>query len=214
MELFVDTGSVEDVKQMVEMGLCDGITTNPSLISKQTKPFKEIIMEMIQIAGRPTSVEVTAEDTAGMIKQGRDFAEWSPHVVVKLPTTEAGVKACKALSTDGIKVNMTLCFQPVQALLVAKAGATYVSPFIGRLDDIGQIGMDVIAQIRTIYDNYSYGTKILAASIRSVEHVARAALEGSDVATIPFPIVQKLLKHPLTDKGLETFLSDWKKAKK
>lgn len=210
MELFVDTGSVDEVRQMVEMGLCDGITTNPSLISKQKKPFKDIILEMIKIAQKPTSVEVTAEDKDGMVKQGFDFAQWSPHVVVKLPITGEGLKACKALTSKGVKVNMTLCFQPVQALLVAKCGATYVSPFIGRLDDVGHIGMDLIAQIRKIYDNYNYKTKILTASVRTVEHVVRAALCGSDVATIPFAVVQKLLSHPLTDIGLEKFLSDWK----
>jgi len=214
MEFFVDTGSVEDVRQMVELGLCDGITTNPSLISEQEKPFKEIIHEMIDIAQKPISVEVTAEDKAGMLKQGHEFAEWSSYVVVKLPTTLEGLKACKELSHSGVKVNMTLCFQSVQALAVAKCGAAYVSPFIGRLDDIGQIGMDTISQIRKIYDIYGYKTKILAASIRSVEHVVRAALAGADVTTVPFSVVQKLFNHPLTDKGLEKFLSDWKESGK
>lgn len=210
MELFIDTGSSDEVRQMVEMGLCDGITTNPSLISKQKRPFKEIILEMIKIAQKPISVEVTAEDKDGMVKQGRGFAEWSPHVVVKLPITVEGLKACKELSSQGVKTNLTLCFQPVQALAVAKCGATYVSPFIGRLDDVGQIGMDLIVQMRKIYDTYGYKTKILAASIRTVEHVVRAALSGADVATIPFAVVPKLLSHPLTDMGLEKFLSDWK----
>lgn len=215
MEFFVDTGSVEEVKRAVETGVCSGVTTNPSLICKsENRPLRAIIEEIIEIVQGPTSVEVIATDRDGMIEEGRSYATWSPHVVVKVPVTQAGFQACKVLSGEGVAVNMTLCFQPIQALVAAKCGAAYISPFIGRLDDIGHVGLEVIEQIRHMYDVYGYDTKVLAASIRTVEHLTRLAMVGTDVSTIPYAVFEKIIKHPLTDIGLEKFLSDWKKTAK
>jgi transaldolase len=213
MKFFVDTANVNEIREAAALGILDGVTTNPSLIAKEGKPFKDTILEICDIVDGPVSVEVTALDQAGMCQQGHEYAKWHKNVVVKLPTTREGVKACKCLTGDGIKVNMTLCFSPTQALLVAKAGATYVSPFVGRLDDISQFGMEVIEQIVTIYNNYDYPTQVLAASIRHPLHVVEAALAGAHVATIPAKVIDQMFKHPLTDTGLTAFLKDWEKVK-
>jgi transaldolase len=213
MKFFVDTADVNEIREAEKLGILDGVTTNPSLIAKAGKPFKETILEICSIVDGPVSVEVTAVDETGMCQQGREYAKWQKNVVVKLPTTREGIKACKCLTADGIKVNMTLCFSPTQALLCAKAGATYVSPFVGRLDDISQFGMEVIEQIVTIYNNYDYRTQVLAASIRHPLHVVEAALAGAHVATIPAKVIDQMFNHPLTDKGLAAFLKDWEKVK-
>jgi transaldolase len=213
MKFFVDTAEVNEIREAQSMGILDGVTTNPSLIAKAGKPFKDTILEICSIVDGPVSVEVTALDCGGMIKQAHEYAQWHKNVVVKLPTTKDGVKACKSLTGEGIKTNLTLCFSPTQALLVAKAGATYVSPFVGRLDDISEDGMALIEQIVQIYNNYDYQTQVLAASIRHPIHVVQSALAGAHVATIPFKVLDQMFKHPLTDKGLDAFLADWKKVK-
>lgn len=213
MKFFVDTANINEIREAAALGILDGVTTNPSLIAKEGKPFKDTILQICDIVDGPVSVEVTSLDESGMCQQGREFAKWHKNVVVKLPTTREGVKACKCLTGDGIKVNMTLCFSPTQALLVAKAGATYVSPFVGRLDDISHFGMEVIEQIVTIYNNYDYPTQVLAASIRHPLHVVEAALAGAHVATIPAKVIDQMFKHPLTDNGLTAFLKDWEKVK-
>ena len=214
MKFFIDTADVNEIREANAMGILDGVTTNPSLIMKAGKPFKETILEICSIVDGPVSVEVTSVDAAGMCKEGNEFAKWHKNVVVKLPIIKEGLKACKCLSESGIKTNLTLCFSPNQALLVAKAGATYVSPFVGRLDDISHDGMLLIRDIVQIFKNYDYKTQVLAASLRHPMHVAQAALAGAHVATIPFKVLDQLIKHPLTDKGLDTFLKDWEKAKK
>lgn len=215
MKFFIDTASISEIREAEELGILDGVTTNPSLIAKEGKgkSFKETILEICSIVNGPVSVEVVATEKEGMLKEGREFAKWNEHVVVKLPTTREGVKACRTLTDEGTKVNMTLCFSPNQALIVAKAGATYVSPFIGRLDDISQDGMDVIRQIVAIYENYGYETEVLTASVRNPMHVVEAALAGSHVATIPWKVLDMMFNHPLTDKGLAAFLKDWEKLK-
>jgi transaldolase len=213
MKFFVDTANVNEIREAQSLGILDGVTTNPSLIAKEGKPFKATILEICSIVDGPVSVEVTALDCTGMLAQAREFAKWHKNVVVKLPTIREGVKACKALSEEGIKTNLTLCFSPTQALIVAKAGATYVSPFIGRLDDISQDGMELIEQVVQIYDNYDYKTQVLTASVRHPLHVVQAALAGSHVATIPFKVLDQMFNHPLTDKGLAAFLKDWEKVK-
>ncbi len=213
MKFFVDTADVNEIKELAATGLLDGVTTNPSLVAKAGRDFKEIIAEIAAIVPGPVSAEVAATDYEGMLKEGRTLAKIAKNVTIKVPLTMEGLKACKALSSEGTMVNVTLCFSANQALLAAKAGATFISPFIGRLDDIGLNGMDLIREIRTIYDNYQdLTTDILAASIRTVNHVKEAALIGADVATIPPSILKALVKHPLTDAGLATFLADWKKT--
>jgi transaldolase len=213
MKFFVDTADVAEIRELAATGLLDGVTTNPSLVAKAGRDFKEIIAEICEVVSGPVSAEVAALDTDGMLKEGRALAKIANNVTVKVPLTWAGLKACKALTSEGTMVNVTLCFSANQALLAAKAGATFVSPFIGRLDDIGLDGMDLIREIRTIYDNYpALKTEILAASIRSVGHVRQAALIGADVATVPPGVLKALVAHPLTDKGVEMFLADWKKT--
>jgi len=213
MKFFVDTADVAEIRELAALGLLDGVTTNPSLIAKAGRDFKTIIAEICELVEGPVSAEVAALDAEGMIREGQILADISENVTVKVPLTWDGLKACRALTDDDIMVNVTLCFSANQALLAAKAGATFVSPFIGRLDDIGQSGIELIQEIRTIYDNYpDLGTEVLAASIRSEEHVKLCALAGADVATIPPKIMQALVKHPLTDKGLEAFLADWQKT--
>lgn len=213
MKFFIDTANLDEIKEANEMGLIDGVTTNPSLISKEGKvDFKKHIAEICAIVKGDVSAEVTALDTEGMLREGRVLAKIAPNVVIKCPLTLDGLKATRTFRDEGTKVNVTLCFSAAQALLAAKAGATYVSPFIGRLDDIGQNGMDLIRDIVQIYGNYDYTTEVLAASIRHPMHIVDAALIGADVCTIPFKIIQQLVKHPLTDKGIESFLSDWKKG--
>ncbi|MCS6874586.1 MAG: fructose-6-phosphate aldolase [Pyrinomonadaceae bacterium] len=215
MKFFIDTANLEEIKQAKEMGLIDGVTTNPSLIAKEGSiNFKEHIAKICQIVEGDVSVEVTALDVEGMLHQGRDFASISPNVVIKCPLTLDGLKATRILSSEGIKVNVTLCFSPAQAILAAKAGATYISPFIGRLDDISHEGMQLITDIVKIYKNYNFQTQVLAASIRHPRHVVESALAGAHVATIPFKVIKQLVKHPLTDIGLELFLADWGKFSK
>lgn len=212
MKFFVDTADVADIKALIPTGLVDGVTTNPSLVMKSGRDFREVVAEICALVDGPVSAEVTALDTAAMISEGRSLAKIAKNVVVKLPLTLNGVAACKALTGDGIETNVTLCFSSNQALIAAKAGATYVSPFIGRLDDVGADGMELIREIRTIYDNYAFDTQILAASIRSPMHIRESALAGADVATAPTSVIRSLANHPLTDKGLETFLADWAKT--
>jgi transaldolase len=212
MKIFLDTANVKELRDVAAMGLLDGVTTNPTLAAKEKRPFRELVEEICRIVDGVVNLEVVATDTAGMVREGRELAKIAPSVVVKLPTTVEGLKACRALVGEGIRTNLTLCFSPAQALLVAKAGAGYVSPFLGRLDDIAHVGMDVVRTIRTIYDNYDFPTQILAASLRNPLHVVDAAVAGADVATMPYSVFQMLIKHPLTDIGLERFLEDFQKA--
>ncbi len=213
MKFFVDTADVSEIKELASTGLLDGVTTNPSLVAKAGRDFKTIIAEICEVVDGPVSAEVAALDAEGMIREGRILARIADNVTVKVPLTWDGLKACKTLTGEGTMVNVTLCFSANQALLAAKAGATFVSPFIGRLDDIGLDGMQLIHEIKAIYDNYAdIETDILAASIRTTNHVKDAALAGADVATVPPAILKALVKHPLTDKGIEQFMADWKKT--
>jgi transaldolase len=212
MKFFVDTADVKEIKELAEAGLLDGVTTNPSLIAKSGRDMKEVIAEICKITDGPVSAETTALDAEGMITEGKLLRKIAKNIAVKVPLTIEGLKACRALSQDGTMVNVTLCFSAVQALLAAKAGATFISPFIGRLDDIHIDGMELISDIRQIYDNYDFKTEILAASIRTANHVRQAAIIGADVATVPYAVLKGLAKHPLTDKGLDLFLADWKKT--
>ncbi len=212
MQFFLDTANVAEIREIAETGLVDGVTTNPSLILKSGGDIIEVTREICEIVDGPVSAEVVATEAPAMIAEGRKLAGIAPNIAVKVPLTWDGLKACRALSAEGIMVNVTLCFSVNQALLAAKAGATFISPFIGRLDDINHDGMQLIADIRQVYDNYDFPTKILAASIRTVNHVADAARIGADVATIPPAVMRKLAEHPLTDKGLAAFLADWQKT--
>jgi transaldolase len=213
MKFFVDTADVAEIRSLAELGLIDGVTTNPSLVAKSGRDFKTVISEICSIVSGPVSAEVAALDYEGMVAEGRTLAKIARNVAVKVPLTLDGLRACRTLTSEGTMVNVTLCFSANQALLAAKAGATFVSPFIGRLDDIGLEGIELIREIRTIYDNYAeLTTDILAASIRTVNHVKEAAMIGADVATVPPAIIKALVKHPLTDAGLEQFLSDWRKS--
>jgi len=213
MKFFVDTADLAEIKELAATGLLDGVTTNPSLVAKAGGDFKDTIKQICAIVAGPVSAEVAATDYEGMLKEGKALARIAKNVTIKVPLTLDGLKACKALTSEGTMVNVTLCFSATQALLAAKAGATFVSPFIGRLDDIGLDGMALIKEIRVIFDNYpDLSTDILAASIRTVNHVKDAAMIGADVATIPPAILKQLVKHPLTDKGIEIFLNDWKKT--
>ena len=212
MKFFVDTADIGEIREMNEAGLIDGVTTNPSLVLKAGRPMMDLIAEICDAVDGPVSAEVSALTADEMIREGKVLAGIASNVCIKLPLTLDGLKACKQLTDQGFETNVTLCFSATQALLAAKAGATYVSPFIGRLDDININGMDLIADIRRIFDNYDFETQILAASIRTLNHVREAALIGADVATVPTSTLKALVKHPLTDKGLETFLADWKKT--
>lgn len=212
MDLYIDTASLDEIKQAADMGVLDGVTTNPSLIAKEGVEYGKRLAEICEVVEGPVSAEVIATDYAGMMREGRERAAIAGNIVVKLPCTIDGLKACKSLSDEGTRTNLTLCFQPLQALMVAKAGAFLVSPFIGRLDDIAQDGMELIQQIREIYDNYGMPTKVLAASIRHPLHFVQCALAGADVATVPFKVIQQVMQHPLTDSGLEKFLADYNKA--
>ena len=214
MKFFIDTADVNEIKEADSLGILDGVTTNPTLISKTGRPFKETIEEICTIVKGPVSAEVVSTDTEGIIKEGRDLAKIADNIVVKVPLIKDGLKAVKVLTSEGIKVNVTLCFSSNQALLAAKVGATYISPFVGRLDDKGHTGMEVIDEIRTIYDNYGFETEIIVASIRNPLHVRDAALMGADIATIPFAVFNNIVKHPLTDEGLKNFLADWEKVPK
>ncbi len=212
MKFFVDTADVDAIRELAETGLVDGVTTNPSLIMKTGRPYREVLEEICEIVQGPVSAEVVATETEAMVVEGRRLAAIAPNICIKLPMTWAGLKACRRLIAEGFLVNVTLCFTANQALLAAKAGATFVSPFIGRLDDINLDGMQLIRDIREIYDNYHFSTEILAASVRTVNHVAEAARAGADVMTAPPEIIRKLAHHPLTDAGLQQFLADWAKT--
>jgi transaldolase len=213
MKFFIDTANLDEIREANELGMIDGVTTNPSLVAKEGDvDFKEHIARICEMVNGDVSAEVTALDTEGMLKEGREYAKIAKNVVVKCPLTLDGLKATRILTSEGTGVNVTLCFNAAQAILAAKAGAKYISPFIGRLDDIATNGMQVIADIVQIYDNYDFDTQVLAASIRHPMHIVDCALAGADVATIPFKVIQQLVKHPLTDKGLDAFLSDWKKS--
>ena len=212
MKFFIDTANIEEIKKANELGLLDGVTTNPSLVSKEGREFKELIIEICGIVNGPVSAEVISNDAKGMIKEARELAKLADNIVVKIPLIKEGLKAVKILSGEGIKTNVTLCFSAIQALMVAKAGASYISPFVGRLDDIGHDGMEIVEHILGIYENYGYETEVIVASIRNPIHVLKAALMGADIATIPFNVMEQLIKHPLTDAGLEKFLADWKKT--
>jgi len=213
MKFFIDTANLDEIREANELGLIDGVTTNPSLVAKEGDvDFKEHIAKICSIVKGDVSAEVTALDTAGMLSEGRELAKIAPNVVVKCPLTLDGLKATRVLTDEGTGVNVTLCFSAAQAILAAKAGARYISPFIGRLDDIATNGMQLIADIVQIYQNYDYPTQVLAASIRHPMHIVDCALAGADVATIPFKVIKQLVHHPLTDKGLESFLADWKKS--
>ncbi len=212
MELYIDTANLDEIKAAHDLGVLDGVTTNPSLIAKEGVDYGDRLAEICKVVAGPVSAEVIATETDAMITEGKMRAGIAENIVVKLPSTVDGLRACKALSDEGIRTNMTLCFQPLQALMVAKAGAYLVSPFIGRIDDIGLDGMDLIQQIRQIYDNYGLPTKVLAASIRHSKHMLDCALVGADVATVPFGVIKQFMNHPLTDIGLEKFLKDYQKA--
>jgi transaldolase len=214
MKFFIDTANLEEIKKAVEYGLVDGVTTNPTLLSKETLSYKEILKEITKIVKGPVSAEVVSTEFEGMIKEAEDLSSIAPNINIKVPMTMDGLKLTRKLVEKGIKVNMTLIFSPTQALLAAKAGASFVSPFVGRLDDVSFYGMDVVEQIIQIYDNYGYETEIIVASIRHPVHILDAALAGAHIATMPFEVMQKLVKHPLTDVGIERFLNDWKKVKK
>lgn len=213
MLLYIDTANLAEIKEASSLGVLDGVTTNPSLIAKEGGvPYAKRLEEICAIVTGPVSAEVISTDYTGMMKEASEHSKIAPNIVIKLPITVDGLKACKTLSDQGVKTNMTLCFQPLQALMVAKAGAYLVSPFIGRIDDVAEDGMDLIHKIRQIYDNYGYETKILAASVRHPKHMVDCALAGADVATVPFSVIKTMLNHPLTDLGLKKFLEDYKKA--
>jgi len=215
MKLFIDTAMIEEIREANAMGVLDGVTTNPTLVSKTGKGFKAVVREILaEITDRPVSLETTALDAEGMIEEAKKLADLGPNVVCKIPSTVEGLKATSACSEMGIRTNCTLCFQPSQAVLVAKAGATYVSPFVGRLDDITTVGMDLIGDIVQMYENYDYPTEVIVASIRNPLHVREAALMGAHVCTIPFNVIKQLMSHPLTDIGIEKFLKDWEKVPK
>jgi transaldolase len=212
MKLFVDTGNLKEIEPLAALGILDGVTTNPSLMAKEGGDYRQILKQICQTVKGPVSAEVVATDAAGMIREGRDLAAIDEHIVVKVPFTKDGVKACGALVSEGKRVNVTLIFSPTQAWLAAKAGASYVSPFIGRLDDIGTTGMNLIREIVEIFDNFEYETEVLVASVRNPIHIVEAARMGADVVTVPAAIIEQCFKHPLTDIGLEKFLKDWEKA--
>lgn len=211
MKFFIDSANIDEIREAASLGILDGVTTNPSLVAKEGKNFRQLLDEILAIVDGPVSAEVVSTDHEGIVREARELAAIHENIVVKVPLIREGLKAVRQVSDEGIKTNVTLCFSPTQALLAAKAGATYISPFIGRLDDISHDGMELIQQIVTIYQNYGYKTEVLAASIRHPLHVLQAALMGADVATIPFKIIDQMFKHPLTESGLERFLDDWKK---
>jgi len=214
MNFFIDTGNIDEIKEGLELGMVDGVTTNPSLVAKENKDFDTVVREILEIVDGPVSLEVISEDADGMVAEGEKLAKLAENVVVKIPMTTEGLKATRRLSGLGISVNQTLIFSPVQALLAAKAGADYVSPFIGRLDDISHNGMELVEQILTIFDNYEFDCEVIVASVRHPLHVLDAALLGADIATIPFKVIKQLAGHPLTDVGLKRFLDDWRKVPK
>lgn len=213
MKFFLDTANLDEIKQAASMGILDGVTTNPSLVAKENRKFKDLVLDICEVVSGPVSAEVVNTDFAGMLKEAHELAALHPNIHVKIPMTREGLKAVKALSDDDIRVNVTLCFSPSQALMAAKAGATFISPFVGRVDDISGVGMDIVSDIRRIYDNYGFTTEILAASLRHPLHVVEAALIGADIATMPYKVFDQLFNHPLTDIGLKRFLDDWEQVK-
>ncbi|MCX5840253.1 MAG: fructose-6-phosphate aldolase [Deltaproteobacteria bacterium] len=214
MKFFIDTANIQEIKEGIMLGMVDGVTTNPSLVAKEKKGFDKVIRDILDVVDGPVSLEVISLDAEGMVREGRKLAKLGSNVVVKVPMTEEGLKATRIFTNEGIRINQTLVFSPLQALMAAKAGAAYVSPFVGRLDDIAHDGMEVVDQIITIFDNYGYDTEVIVASVRHPRHVLEAALMGADIATIHFKVIAQLAKHPLTDKGIEAFLADWKKVPK
>lgn len=214
MKFFIDTANINEIKEAASLGMLDGVTTNPSLVAKEGKDFRKLLNEILEVVDGPVSAEVISTNYDGILKEAKELAAIHKNIVIKVPLIKEGLKAVKTLSEQGTKTNVTLCFSPMQALLAAKAGATYISPFVGRLDDISHNGMDLIAQIVQIYKNYGFPTQVLVASIRHPLHLLDAALMGADVATMPFNVINKLFNHPLTDIGLESFLKDWKKLEK
>lgn len=214
MEIFIDTANIKEIKEAMSMGLIDGVTTNPTLISRENRPALDLLKEICALVSGPVSAEVISLEVSGIVTEAAELAKIAKNIVVKIPLIKEGLKAVKILSKEGIKTNVTLCFSCSQALLAAKCGADYVSPFIGRLDDISQVGMDLIRDIKTIYKNYTFKTKIIVASVRNPLHVVDAALIGADIATVPFAVIEQLIKHPLTDIGAQRFLEDYKKIPK
>ncbi|MEW6057850.1 MAG: fructose-6-phosphate aldolase [Bdellovibrionota bacterium] len=214
MKIFIDSANLEEIQKANAMGLVDGVTTNPSLVAKQGVRFEDLLLRICEVIDGPISAEVVSTEAQGMIREGRELAKINSNIVVKVPLTPEGLVATKTFSGEGVKTNVTLCFSAVQAMLAAKAGATYISPFVGRLDDISTDGMNLIQDIRTIYDNYGFKTEILVASVRHPVHVLAAAKIGADVATLPYKVIEQLTRHPLTDIGLKTFLKDWETAKR
>jgi len=214
MKFFIDTANIEEIKKGVALGMVDGVTTNPSLIARENRPFEELLQEICDLVDGPVNGEAVSLDAEGMVEEGRTLAAFHPNIVVKIPMTTEGLKAVKILSSENIKTNVTLIFSAMQALMAAKAGASYVSPFVGRLDDISQVGMDLVSDIMNIYGNYGYEAEIIVASIRNPVHVLESALIGADIATIPLKVIEQLAKHPLTDIGMDKFLADWEKRAK
>lgn len=214
MKFFIDTANVEEIREGMRLGMVDGVTTNPSLVAKEKRGFEAVIRDILDLVDGPVSLEVISLEAGGMVREGRKLAKLGKQAVIKVPMTEEGLKATRTLVNDGIRVNQTLVFSPLQALMAAKAGAAYVSPFVGRLDDIAHDGMELVDQILTIYGNYGYETEVIVASVRHPGHVLEAALMGADIATIPFKVIAQMAKHPLTDRGIEAFLADWEKVPK
>lgn len=214
MKFFIDTANIQEIKDGLALGMVDGVTTNPSLVAREKKGFDQVIKEILSVVDGPVSLEVISLDAHGMLKEGKKLAKLGTQVVVKVPMTTEGLKATRIFASEGIRVNQTLIFSPLQALMAAKAGAAYVSPFVGRLDDVAHDGMEIVDQIMTIYHNYGFDTEVIVASVRHPRHVLEAALMGADIATIPFKVIAQLAQHPLTDKGIEAFLTDWKKVPK
>jgi transaldolase len=210
MKFFIDTANIQEIREGLALGMVDGVTTNPSLVAREKKGFDQIIKEILGVVDGPVSLEVISLDAKGMLKEGRKLAKLGPQVVIKVPMTTEGLRATRVFASEGIRVNQTLIFSPVQALMAAKAGAAYVSPFVGRLDDVAHDGMEIVDQIMTIYHNYGFETEVIVASVRHTRHVLEAALMGADIATIPFKVIEQLAKHPLTDRGIDAFLNDWK----
>jgi transaldolase len=214
MRIFIDTANIEEIEKAAQLGVLDGVTTNPSLLAKEKGSYKEILLKICEIVDGPVSAEVTALDVKGMLAEAEDLSKIHKNIIIKVPITREGLIATKQLSEKGVDVNMTLCFSPLQALLAAKAGAAYISPFVGRLDDVSHDGMDLIETIVQIYDNYGFETNVLVASIRHPLHVIDAALIGADVVTVPYKVIEQMMQHPLTDSGIKKFLADWEKVKK
>ncbi|MGE5844617.1 MAG: fructose-6-phosphate aldolase [Syntrophaceae bacterium] len=214
MKFFIDSANISEIKEALSLGMCDGVTTNPSLVAREKRPFNDVVKEILEAVPGPVSLEVVSLDAAGMVAEAKKLVELGGNVVIKVPLTTEGLKATKILSGEGIDVNETLIFSPIQALMAAKAGAAYVSPFVGRLDDVAQNGMELVEQILSIFDNYGFTTEVIVASVRHPMHVLEAAMLGADIATIPFGVIAQLAKHPLTDVGIEKFLADWKKVPK